>query len=94
MVGSWRASQEGNKFELTIDEAGKFTWKATPQGKQAMTVSGNYSVAGDALLLESADQGTMAGRVTSGGPDRFQFLMPGGPPSDKGLAFERINADR
>ena len=59
-----------------------------------MTVSGKYSVTGSALLPESADPGTMGNRVISGGPDRFQSVMHGGPPSNKGLTFERIKADR
>ena len=42
------------------------------------------------LILESEDQGSMVGRVTSGGADQFQFVSTGGPPNDKGLAFRRV----
>jgi hypothetical protein len=40
--------------------------------------------------MDSADQGTMAGRVESGGADQFQFVIAGGPPGDKGLSFQRM----
>ena len=47
------------------------------------------AVAGDAILLESKDQGTMAAQVASGGADQFQFIAAGSPPDDKGLQFTR-----
>jgi hypothetical protein len=45
------------------------------------------------LLLENSEQGTMAGRVNSEGPDAFQFIPAGGPPDDEGLMFERVSED-
>ena len=90
LVGQWHAERDGNAFDLTIDEQGEFTWKATPKGKEPTTISGKYSMTDNALVMDSADQGTMAGRVTSGGPDQFQFVIAGGPPGDKGLTFQRV----
>ncbi len=90
LVGTWHAERDGNVFDLTINEKGEFTWKATPKGKEPATISGQYGVTGDALVMDSKDQGTMAGRVTSGGPDQFQFVIAGGPPGDKGLTFQRV----
>jgi tetratricopeptide (TPR) repeat protein len=90
LVGQWHAERDGNTFDLTIDDQGQFTWKSTPKGKQPTTIEGNYSTTADTLVMDSADQGTMAGRVTSGGPDQFQFVIAGGPPGDQGLAFQRV----
>jgi len=90
LVGNWRAERDGDVFELTIDEQGQFTWKATPKGKTTITLSGNVLASADTLVLESQDQGSMVGNVSAGGPDKFQFVSTGGPPNDQGLAFERV----
>jgi hypothetical protein len=90
LVGRWRAERNGSAFELTIGEQSEFTWKATPAGKPAITLTGQVVVTNDTLALESKEKGTMVGQVTSGGPDRFQFATPGGPPGDKGLTFQRL----
>jgi hypothetical protein len=89
LVGKWRAERDGTVFELTIDEKSQFTWKATPKGKAPLTLSGPLTATSDLLILESKDQGSMVGRVTSGGPDQFQFVSTAGPPNDKGLTFRR-----
>jgi len=90
LVGQWRAERDGNTFEFTIDEAGEFTWKSIPKGQEPTAISGQYVVTGNALVMDGGDQGTLAGRVTSGGPDRFQFVLIGSPPSDSGLTFQRV----
>ncbi len=90
LVGSWAAERDGNRFELTVNEGSQFTWKATPKGKQPITVTGNLTAAGNALALESEDQGTMVAQVKSDGPDQFQFIMAGSPPNDPGLMFQRV----
>ena len=89
-MGHWRAERDGNVFDLTIDNKSQFTWKATPKGKAPITLSGAVTASSDMLVLESKDQGSMVGRVTSGGPDKFQFVSTAGPPNDKGLTFQRI----
>ncbi len=89
LVGNWRAEREGDVFELTIDEQGGFTWKATPKGKDAISVAGTVATTSDTLVLDSKEQGSMVGRVTSGGADKFQFVSVGSPPDDKGLEFKR-----
>ena len=93
LVGQWHAERDGNAFDLTIDDQGQFTWKAMPKGKEPTTISGQYAVTGSALVMEGGDQGTMAGRVTSGGPDQFQFVIAGGPPGDTGLTFKRVKTN-
>jgi tetratricopeptide (TPR) repeat protein len=89
LVGNWKAERNGNVFELTIDENGKFVWKATPKGKPPLTIDGNLTATNDTLILESKDQGSMVGNVTPGGPDKFQFISTGSPPGDTGLTFKR-----
>ncbi|NLF67630.1 MAG: tetratricopeptide repeat protein [Candidatus Anammoximicrobium sp.] len=92
LVGQWRAERDGNAFDLTIDDQGGFSWKSTPKGQPPTTIAGKYTTQDDALIMESADEGTMAGQVTSGGPDQFQFVVTGGPPGDEGLTFHRLKA--
>ena len=77
-------------FELSIDENNQFTWKAVPKGKPPVTLAGTMAVAGDAILLQSKDQGTMVAQVKSDGADQFQFIAAGSPPDDKGLSFQRV----
>jgi len=91
LVGSWKAERNGDQFELSINEDNQFTWKAMPKGKPPVTLTGTVATAGDAILLESKDQGTMAAQVKSGGADQFQFVAAGSPPDDKGLQFTRTN---
>jgi len=90
LVGSWQAERNGDAFELSIDENNQFTWKAVPKGKQPVTLAGTLGVAGDAILLQSKDQGTMVAQVKSDGADQFQFIAAGSPPDDKGLSFQRV----
>jgi tetratricopeptide (TPR) repeat protein len=90
LVGPWRAERDGTVFDLSIDEKSQFIWKATPKGKGPITLSGTVAATSDTLILQSKSQGSMVGRVTSGGPDQFQFVSPGGPPNDKGLTFQRV----
>ena len=92
LVGTWRAERNGDVFELSIDENSQFTWKATPKGKPTVTLTGTMAAAGNAILLESKDQGTMAAQVKSGGADQFQFVAAGSPPDDKGLSFQRVQS--
>ncbi len=89
LVGNWRAERNGDVFTLSIDENNQFTWTATPKGKPTVTLTGTMAVAGDAILLESKDQGTMAAQVATGGADQFQFVAADSSPDDKGLQFTR-----
>lgn len=92
LVGAWRAAaRNGDIFELSVDAANHFTWKATPKGQATMTVSGTLATAGNAILLESGSQGTMVAQVESGGANQFRFMAQGGPPGDEGLNFQRVD---
>ncbi|MCH5372981.1 MAG: hypothetical protein JJ992_03315, partial [Planctomycetes bacterium] len=90
LVGKWLAQRNEDRFGLIIDQDGRFQWAAIPKGKQRVTLSGEATTSGDMLILESGEQGTMAGQVKSAGPDKFQFIIAGGPPNDEGLTFERV----
>jgi len=89
LVGLWRASAGDTNIELSIDELSQFTWRATPEGQAPVALSGDLTTTDDLLILDTDEQGTMVGQVKSGGPDRFQFVVAGGPPGDAGLTFER-----
>ena len=90
LVGTWRAKAGKTTIDLTITEDSKFTWKATEPGKPATQLKGQLASTSDELVLESADQGSMTGTVTSQGPDKWQFALSGAPPSDPGLSFTRV----
>jgi tetratricopeptide (TPR) repeat protein len=90
LVGNWQAERNGDAFQLSIDENNQFAWKAVPKGKPPITLAGTLAVTGDAILLQSKDQGTMVAQVKSDGTDQFQFIAAGSPPDDKGLSFQRV----
>lgn len=90
LVGKWQAKAGPTTIELTVQEDSQFTWKATQSGKPPVQLKGQLAATGDQLVLESADQGSMAGAVTSLGPDEWQFALEGAPPSDPGLTFKRV----
>jgi tetratricopeptide (TPR) repeat protein len=89
LVGRWLAKAEGVNIELTVTDEFGFTWAAAPKDKPPVELQGTTDIQGDMLALETEDQGTMFGRVKSAGPDKFQFIVPGGPPDDPGLTFVR-----
>lgn len=89
LVGRWLARAGDAEIALTIDEDSQFVWQATPTGKPPVELSGNLITTSDLLILDTDDQGSMAGQVTSQGPNRFQFALAGGPPGEAGLTFER-----
>jgi hypothetical protein len=84
------ATRNEDRFGLEIDEDAKFTWAAIPKGQERITLTGSAATSGDTLILENNDQGNMVGQVKSLGPDKFQFIITGGPPDDEGLTFERV----
>jgi tetratricopeptide (TPR) repeat protein len=90
LVGKWLAKSDGATVELAIDDNSQFTWKVTPTGKPPVEVKGQVATTSDSLVLETKDQGSMAGQVKSAGPDKFSFALAGMPKSDAGLVFERI----
>ena len=53
------------------------------------TFAGKFELAGNTLVLDYDNGGTMVAKVGSPGPERFTFQMVGGPPNDPGLSFAR-----
>ncbi len=90
LVGNWRARAGDTTIDLAITEDSQFTWKAASTGKPATTLKGQLESSSDELVLESKDQGSMAGTVKSLGTDKWQFALSGAPPSDPGLSFARV----
>ncbi len=89
LVGSWTASGGDVEIVLKIDDQSQYVWQATPKGKPAVELKGNLIASSDAVVLENEEHGSMIGRVTSGGPDKFTFTLRGMPPTEPGLEFTR-----
>lgn len=89
LVGTWKAGSGTDAIVLEITADSKFTWKAAPAGKPAVELAGTIETAADAIALRSEKAGTMAGKVTSKGPDAFEFSLPGAPAEAKPLLFQR-----
>lgn len=90
LVGSWTAKAGDTAIDLTIGEDNQFTWKAIQPSKPPIELTGDLTASSDMLVLENKQQGSMVGRVTSSGPDKWQFAMSGAPPNDPGLTFQRV----
>lgn len=90
LVGNWRAAAGNTTVDLSVTDDSQFTWKATQAGKPPVELQGQLASTNDELMLESKDQGVMAGSVKSLGPDKWQFVLSGAPPSDPGLSFARV----
>lgn len=89
LVGTWKATAGKDTIVLSINADSTFTWKATPDGRPAVELSGTIETAADAIALVTEKAGTMAGKVATKGPDAFEFSPPGAPADAKPLLFER-----
>jgi tetratricopeptide (TPR) repeat protein len=90
LVGTWRAKSGTTTIDLAITEESEFTWKAAQSGKPPVELKGQLASGGNAISLDSKDQGSMAGSVKSLGADKWQFVLSGAPKNDPGLNFERV----
>lgn len=90
LVGNWRATAGETTIDLAITEDSQFTWKATPKGQPGVELKGELASSSEELVLETKEQGAMAGSVKSLGPDSWQFVLSGAPPADPGLSFARV----
>ena len=89
LVGTWKASSGKDTVVLTITEDSKFTWKATPDGRPPVELSGTVETARDAIALNTEKAGSMVGKVQSKGADAFDFTLAGAPKEAKPLEFQR-----
>jgi tetratricopeptide (TPR) repeat protein len=88
LVGAWTARGTGNsQFDMTLDKAGKFTWKYT-RGTNSQSVSGVYAVDKSVLALEPDSGGNMLADVAIEG-GRLVFRMSGGDATDPPLQFAK-----
>jgi Tetratricopeptide repeat len=88
LVGTWKGTREDQPFELTLDDTGNFTW-ITGVDQEKQTITGTYSLAGDALTLNDGTDGLMVARLTATSQDGFNFALVGAPKDDKGIDFTR-----
>jgi tetratricopeptide (TPR) repeat protein len=90
LVGSWKATEAKGSITLNIDENYKFLWNATNEGSPAVELSGNMMIQGEMMILSNDQQGNLAGKVVSGGANKFTFVPSGSPADYQVLAFERV----
>jgi tetratricopeptide (TPR) repeat protein len=89
ILGRWSApSPADGTVDLSLGNDGRFVWKFSQAGN-AQTFDGKFELAGNTLVLDYDNGGTMVAKVGSQGPERFTFQMVGGPPNDPGLTFAR-----
>jgi tetratricopeptide (TPR) repeat protein len=90
LVGRWKGDRDRSTFDLSLDERGRFLWQAAPQGRAKATVSGDYALLGDTLVLKPGDRSPLCAHLTPLTPDSFQFKPAGDDPGDPGLVFRRV----
>ena len=90
LLGRWRGERDGSTFELSLDDRGRFLWKAARQGKPTATVSGAYALSGDTLVLTPEDRSPLRASLTELTPDSFRLKADGVIPGDSGLGFRRV----
>jgi tetratricopeptide (TPR) repeat protein len=88
VVGDWKAKSPGGTVELGLKEDNAFTWKYAGKGAPK-EFEGTYQLAGDTLVLEYDNGGTMVAKVSSPSANQLAFKVLGGPPNDPGLSFTK-----
>ena len=56
LVGRWKGDRDRSMFDLSLDGGGRFLWQAARQGKDKVTVSGDYALSKDTLTLKPGDR--------------------------------------
>ena len=85
--GDWQSSRDdGSKFELSLTQENRFSWKVTQQGKEQL-LSGTYTLANNYLILTASEQNALVGQVSIEPGDKLRFKLAGGAPNDPGLTF-------
>jgi tetratricopeptide (TPR) repeat protein len=89
ILGRWTASSPADgTVDFSLDNEGRFVWKFS-QANNTQSFAGKFELAGNTLVLEYDNGGTMVAKIGPQGPNRFNFQMVGGPSNDPGLAFAR-----
>jgi tetratricopeptide (TPR) repeat protein len=90
LIGKWKAHTAARvRIDLALAEDGRFRWTYARPGK-TNSFDGKHKRAGATLVLEYDNGGTMVGKVTAEGPNRFSFKMIGVAKRDPGLVFEQV----
>jgi hypothetical protein len=93
-TGTWTANPvEGTTISLSLNEAGRFSWKVTNHGK-AQEFQGDRTYGNGILTLAQTGQEgqpPLVGRVTWQDADHFAFKLIAGPQGDNGLVFSRTH---
>ncbi len=89
IVGSWTSDRgEDGNIQLKLQQDGEFTWKYS-HGKDENEFGGTYTLAGDVLVLASANGTQMVGNVETPSKREMKFRILGSPPTDPGLTFDK-----
>ncbi len=89
LAGNWRSDAATQQVDLTIDESGTFEWRLQQAEQPPRVIAGSFELAGEILVLDGGEQGTIVGRVTPGGPSQFGFKLVNGSDEDPGMTFKR-----
>ncbi|HEY2159231.1 MAG TPA: tetratricopeptide repeat protein, partial [Isosphaeraceae bacterium] len=88
--GRWKGERDGSTFDLTLDDRGRFLWRAARDGKATANLSGAYTLSGDTLTLRAEDRPPLRVSVTESTPDSFRWKPAGDTHGDPGLGFRRV----
>ena len=90
IFGRWKTDRENAaNIDLKLDNDGKFTW-IVDDGRNPITLTGEYSLGGDKLALQPDSGSPMVGTVSDVGAKDFNFRIVGAAPGDKGIQFGRL----
>ncbi len=74
---------------MQLEEDGKFAWVVNQNNQPQTTLSGEYSLADEKLMLQPQQGGPMVGIATLAEGGGFNFKIAGSPPGDQGLDFRK-----
>jgi tetratricopeptide (TPR) repeat protein len=90
LQGTWTAQPNADTaITLTVDDAGRFTWKVARQGKDQQ-FGGKFTFENGILtLVQDQTSNTMVGKVTWQDEKHLNFKVMGAGPGDPGLTFAK-----
>jgi tetratricopeptide (TPR) repeat protein len=89
LVGTWVAKAGNTTITLSVDDASKFKWSAASANQKPVELTGELANTANELLLQTTDQGAMAGTVETIDAKQWKFHLTGAPANDPGLTFQR-----
>ncbi len=89
LFGTWKAQPNANTtITLTYNPDGTFTWDVATNG-QSKPIKGKAEYDQGVLALTQEKGPPLAGKVTSDGPNKFNFRLVGNGNEDPGLNFTK-----